>query len=60
MHRSKTSCYSIASLARASSRQGVAGSAPGSAPIENQWFVNSGESVLSRHFLFQDLTQYQK
>jgi len=29
-------------------------------PIENQSFVNSGEGVLSLHFLFQDLTQYQE
>src|SRR6516225_12027643 len=26
-------------------------------PIENQSFVNSGEGVLSLHFLFQDLTR---
>jgi len=31
-----------------------------SLPIENQSFVNSGEGVLSLHFLFQDLTQYQE
>jgi hypothetical protein len=29
-------------------------------PIENQSFVSSGEGVLSLHFLFQDLTQYQE
>jgi len=29
-------------------------------PIENQSFVNSSEGVLSLHFLFQDLTQYQE
>jgi hypothetical protein len=29
-------------------------------PIENQAFVNSGDRILSLHFLFHDLTQYQE
>jgi hypothetical protein len=29
-------------------------------PVENQSFVSNGEGVLSLHFLFQDLTQYQE
>jgi hypothetical protein len=29
-------------------------------PIENQSFVSSGDGVLSPHFRFQDLTQYQE